>query len=74
MNALTYEWRGTEEPPEVSTRILVWHRVRPWCRFFKPVVGWWNGKEWLSYEGNVAKPIYQPQFWKYIESPNGGRA
>lgn len=66
-----FEWTPCAEPPTDCRRVLIWHRVRPWCRFFHPVVGWWNSKEWRQNDSNAAKHgvIYQPALWKDIDTP-----
>jgi hypothetical protein len=67
-----YEWlpcSGTKPP--VAERVLVWHRVRPWCRFYQATVGWWNSEEWRRDDSHssVHGLIYQPKLWRYIEEP-----
>lgn len=61
-----------QRPDTRGRRVLVWHRIRPYCRFFESVVGWWNGEEWLTYDGTSfgASRIYKPWFWKDIIGPN----
>lgn len=72
-----FDWTPCSEPPDNCRRVVVWHRVRPWCRFYKIVVGWWNVHEWRwDYHGEDPKHaiIYQPHCWKDIEPPIGHRA
>lgn len=72
---MNLDWTPCSQPPSDCRRVLVWHRVRPWCRFFAPVVGWWNSKQWrCDYRrcpGDTQDHglIYQPMFWKDIEQP-----
>lgn len=69
------QWQPCAIKPEVAKNVLIWHRARPWCRFYKPVVGWWNGKEWrrdfpwFLEQTRDHGLIYQPKCWKYIEEP-----
>lgn len=63
-------WKPCSEKPSNCRRVLIWHRVRPWCRFFSPTVGWWNSVEWLREDSNRAHmKIYQPTLWREIEAP-----
>lgn len=65
------EWTPCSEPPDGYRRVLVWHRVRPWCRFYEPVVGWWNGEGWWRDDSDSQRfgLIYQPVQWQDIEGP-----
>ena len=65
-----HDWRPCNEPPDDCRRVLIWHRVRPYCRFYRAVVGWWNSEEWLrdsTDEHPHAFTIYQPVLWRDIE-------
>lgn len=68
---LRLEWTPCTEPPTTNRRVLVWHRARKWCRFFRPVIGWWNGREWRrDGEDNMRSvPIYQPRLWRDFTRP-----
>lgn len=75
MNLVAYprkEWALCNmEKPNDCRRVLIWHRVRKWCRFQRPVIGWWNGEEWrtnVNDQGSVL--IYQPTIWRDIEQWN----
>ena len=69
------DWNPCSVKPKIAEKVLVWHRVRPWCRFCEPVVGWWNGREWrremIQFVGQLRDHgiIYQPKMWKHIDPP-----
>lgn len=72
---MNLEWTPCSQPPSDSRRVLVWHRVRPFCRRNEIVVGWWNSEEWRRDWPWIAPGerdhgrIYQPKFWKDVETP-----
>lgn len=64
------EWTPCSEPPSEYRRVLVVHRCRPWCRFNRIIVGWWNTEEWKHDDSNFAHTsIYQPIVWRDVELP-----
>lgn len=65
------DWRSIHEKPSRGQSVLVWHRMRPYCRYYEAIVGWWNGEGWFSALSHFTsgKPIYQPVAWKYIDPP-----
>ncbi|HWY74987.1 MAG TPA: hypothetical protein VN281_05190 [Verrucomicrobiae bacterium] len=75
--SLNLQWTPCKQRlPDVGRRVLIYHRLRPWCRFFEFTVGWWNGKEWrrsycdhpdFSRDHGI---IYQPLLWKDVELPD----
>ena len=66
-----FEWTPCSEPPDRWRRVLIWHRARPWCRFFRATVGWWNRTEWRRDDSDIRQgAIYQPVLWKDIEPPS----
>jgi hypothetical protein len=63
-------WTPCGELPDCYRRVVVLHRVRPWCRFNEIVVGWWNTEEWRRDDSHYAHgKIYQPICWRDIEFP-----
>lgn len=67
---MNLHWTPCSQPPSDCRRVLIWHRVRPWCRFHQVVVGWWNSKEWRRDDSDHRQGgIYQPVLWKDIEPP-----
>ncbi|GEM_PF-4590461 len=68
---LNLQWTPCAKPPEVARRVLIYHRSRPWGRYFTTCIGWWNGREWRREDSNTLKfgIIYQPLLWKDFERP-----
>jgi len=65
------EWTLCSEVPTDSRRVLVWHRCRPWCRYFQFVIGWWNSEEWRRDDSHWEHGlIHQPTLWKDVEPPD----
>ena len=71
MTTFHSDWTPVSKKPPNGMRVLIWHRVRPWCRYFQPTVGWWNGVEWRADVSHFTdkKVIYQPTMWKFIDPP-----
>jgi hypothetical protein len=66
----TWNWIPCTTRPEVGRRILIWHRVRPYCRYHEAVVGWWNSEEWIIADNQFPRRrVYQPICWCEIETP-----
>lgn len=64
------DWTPCDEPPTSNRHVIVWHRVRPFCRYFEPVIGWFNGADWRTDDSNFSHTlIYQPVLWKDIDEP-----
>lgn len=73
MNEPGVIWYPCSVKPPVAKPVLIWHRARPWGRFYKLTVGWWNSEEWRREDSNSAQHgiIYQPTHWHHITGPEG---
>lgn len=63
-------WTSCKTPPDNNRDVLVWHRVRPYCRFYTATIGFWNSAEWRNHESNWNHQIiYQPTLWRDFDAP-----
>lgn len=63
-------WHPCSEKPPRYALVLIYRRIRPYCRFGEPIVGWWDGRDWRREDSHHQHTfISNPLGWTPLHFP-----